>query len=76
MGFGINPSFFCVSLGDSYGYNNYRPYGHSVLVNAHDCVGGCPMQAFCDFGICRCREGYEARFGNCYKNFQDIYRGR
>ena len=46
------------------------------MVNAHDCVGGCPNQAFCDFGICRCREGYEARFGSCYKNFQDVYRDR
>lgn len=59
--------------GMGYGYSPYGIHGQSILVNAHDCVGGCPMQAFCDMGICRCREGYEARFGSCYQNFNSIY---
>ncbi|XP_059093081.1 uncharacterized protein LOC131888283 [Tigriopus californicus] len=59
--------------GMGYGYSPYGIHGQSILVNAHDCVGGCPMQAFCDVGICRCREGYEARFGSCYQNFNSVY---
>ena len=54
--------------GHSYGYS---PYGHghrAMLVNENDCVGGCPMQAFCDYGICRCRSGYDARYGKCWKD--------
>lgn len=54
----------------------YSPYGRSILINAHDCVGGCPMQAFCDYGICRCREGFEARFGSCHQNFGAEYNNK
>ncbi len=52
-----------------------NPYGR-VVVNAQDCVGGCPNQAFCDYGICRCREGFEARFGACYQDFGSVYNQR
>eukprot|EP00095_Tigriopus_kingsejongensis_P009985 maker-scaffold17_size721972-snap-gene-6.23 protein:Tk09985 transcript:maker-scaffold17_size721972-snap-gene-6.23-mRNA-1 annotation:"---NA---" len=60
-------------MGMGYGYSPYGLHGNSLLVNAHDCVGGCPNQAFCDMAICRCREGFEARFGSCYRNFNNIY---
>merc|ERR1719323_267713 len=54
--------------GYGYGYSPYG-YGHrGMLVNENDCVPGCPMQAFCDYGICRCRSGYDARYGKCWKD--------
>merc|ERR1719188_91099 len=64
--------------GYGYGYSyGHSPYGHrSIVVNHNDCVGGCPNRAFCDYGICRCREGYEARFGRCYENFGNVYNSR
>ena len=33
-----------------------------LLQDEFDCIGGCPMNAFCDYGICRCRTGYDARY--------------
>ena len=61
--------------GSGYGYGfGHSPYGHRTLVvNHNSCIGGCPNQAFCDYGICRCREGFEARFGRCYENFNNVY---
>ena len=56
-------------------FGGYGPHGRIVLGH-QDCLGGCPMQAFCDYGICRCREGYDARFGQCYKQFGSVYDGR
>ena len=50
-----------------YGYG-YSPYGMGggrrgmLLQDEFDCIGGCPMNAFCDYGICRCRTGYDARY--------------
>ena len=52
-----------------YGYG-YSPYGMGggrrgmLLQDEFDCIGGCPMNAFCDYGICRCRTGYDARYVN------------
>jgi hypothetical protein len=61
-------------FGGGNGYSPYRtPYGTSLVVNHDSCVGGCPNQAFCDYAICRCREGYEARFGQCFENFGSVY---
>ena len=60
-----------------YGYGHggygYGGYGHrGMLYNEFDCVGGCPMQAFCDYGVCRCRSGYDARYGKCWKDINDF----
>ena len=50
--------------GGGYGYG-HNSYGYGVtgqrgmlLADEYDCIGGCPMNAFCDYGICRCRTGY------------------
>ena len=48
--------------GYGYGHNTYG-YGSSgqrgmLLADEYDCIGSCPMNAFCDYGICRCRTGY------------------
>merc|ERR1712062_447915 len=62
--------------GHSYGYS---PYGHghrAMLVNENDCVGGCPMNAFCDYGICRCRTGYDAKYGRCWNRIEDFNRNQ
>ncbi len=55
--------------GMGYGGYGYNPYGmgygggrRGMLLNEFDCLGGCPMQAFCDYGVCRCRNGYDARY--------------
>merc|ERR1712038_1431615 len=62
--------------GMGYGYN---PYGYGqggmrrgMLLDEFDCMGGCPMQAFCDYGVCRCRSGYDARYGKCWKDINDF----
>ena len=33
---------------------------------------GCPSNAFCDYGICRCKAGYDARFGSCWNNIESF----
>ena len=38
-----------------------------LLQDEFDCIGGCPMNAFCDYGICRCRTGYDARYVSSVK---------
>ncbi len=30
------------------------------------------FQAYCDYEICRCEEGYEARYGSCFKTIEDF----
>jgi hypothetical protein len=60
-----------------YGYGNQygSGYGHrrrGMLLDEFDCIGGCPMQAFCDYGVCRCRNGYDARYGSCWKRYEDF----
>ena len=62
--------------GYSYGHN---PYGYGggrrgMLLDEFDCMGGCPNQAFCDYGICRCRSGYDARYGQCWNRMDDFNR--
>ena len=42
---------------NSYGYGSTGQRG-MLLADDYDCIGGCPMNAFCDYGICRCRTGY------------------
>ncbi len=60
--------------GHHYGGLGFRPHGGRLYMASRGCgLGGCPMQAFCDYGICRCREGYEARFGHCYENFGTVF---
>jgi hypothetical protein len=59
------------------GYGNQygSGYGHrrrGMLLDEFDCIGGCPMQAFCDYGVCRCRNGYDARYGSCWKRYEDF----
>jgi len=64
-------------MGGGYGYGN-SPYGYGrrgMLLDEFDCRGGCPMNAFCDYGICRCRTGYDARYGQCW-NRMDDFNGR
>ena len=38
-------------------------------------MGGCPIGAFCDYGMCRCRHGYEERYGGCW-NSRDSFERR
>ena len=58
------------SLGDFYDTDDLG----RVTLKVIECVGGCPEQeAMCDYGLCRCKNQYEARFGKCYTNFEPIY---
>merc|ERR1719228_2363705 len=66
------------SYGGGYGYG-HNPYGYEgagrrgmLLADEYDCIGGCPMNAFCDYGICRCRTGYDARYGRCWNRIEDF----
>ena len=43
-----------------------------LLQDEFDCIGGCPMNAFCDYGICRCRTGYDARYGQCWNRIESF----
>ena len=36
------------------------------------CIAGCPSNAFCDYGICRCESGYDARYGSCWDNLDSF----
>ena len=38
----------------------------SEQLDQKSCIGGCPNDAFCDFGICRCHEGFEEKYGSCF----------
>ncbi len=58
--------------GYGYGYG-YNREGSRLALYSTPCVGGCPSDAFCDYGICRCKQGYEARFGQCYRNFGSVF---
>jgi len=64
-----------------YGYG-HSPYGMGggrrgmLLQDEFDCIGGCPMNAFCDYGICRCRTGYDARYGQCWNRMEDFDRNK
>merc|ERR1711899_216539 len=60
--------------GYGYGYGGYGGYG-GFYNRPHGCFGGCPIGAFCDFGMCRCQGGYEARYGSCF-NSRDSFNGR
>ena len=33
---------------------------------------GCPSNAFCDYGICRCDSGYDARYGSCWNSMDSF----
>ena len=35
-------------------------------------IPGCPSNAFCDYGICRCESGYDARYGSCWNNLENF----
>ena len=50
----------------------------TVLVEPLGCEGGgCPTNdSFCDYGLCRCRQGADARFGGCYRDFGRVFRER
>jgi len=59
-------------------YGHYQSPGYSgtglYYQNNYDCFGGCPIGAFCDFGMCRCRSGYEERYGRCWNRASDFDR--
>jgi len=59
-------------------YGHYQSPGYSgtglYYQNNYDCFGGCPIGAFCDFGMCRCRSGYEERYGRCWNRASDFER--
>ena len=57
--------------GYQYGYGGHR---RGMLLDEFDCLGGCPMNAFCDYGVCRCRSGYDARYGSCWNRIEDFNR--
>ena len=46
----------------------YHGYcGHGIYHRRH-CFGGCVGNSFCDFGICRCHNGYYAYHGSCWND--------
>merc|ERR1712018_474572 len=62
-----------------YGYNyGHSPYGMNggrrgfLSSDQFQCMGGCPSNAFCDYGICRCKAGYDARFGSCWNDIESF----
>jgi len=60
-----------------YGYGGggggYGPHGYGFRNT--ECFGGCPIGAFCDYGMCRCRPNYEDLYGRCW-NSQDQFTSR
>ena len=41
--------------------------GRGIYYRRH-CIGGCYGSSFCDFGACRCHNGYYAYHGSCWNN--------
>ena len=33
---------------------------------ANQCLGGCPTNAQCEWGICECKEGFQRAWGGCH----------
>ena len=69
----INVTIF-QSHNSHYGHYQSSGYnGHGLYYrNRYECFGGCPIGAFCDFGMCRCRSGYEERYGGCWNRADDF----
>ena len=44
--------------------------GHGVYHRRH-CYGGCHGSSFCDFGICRCHNGYYPYHGSCWTGLEE-----
>lgn len=71
-------------MGGGYHGYGYSPYGYGMghghyrgrLLDEYDCMGGCPNQAFCDYGVCRCRSGYDARYGQCWNRMDEFDRNQ
>ena len=38
----------------------------------YSCIGTCPTNAYCDYGICRCRSGFDSRYGLCWETLDDF----
>ena len=36
------------------------------LYKANQCLGGCPTNAHCEWGICECKEGFLRAWGACH----------
>eukprot|EP00092_Neocalanus_flemingeri_P106556 GFUD01136724.1.p1 GENE.GFUD01136724.1~~GFUD01136724.1.p1 ORF type:complete len:712 (-),score=170.30 GFUD01136724.1:71-2206(-) len=48
---------------DNY-YNNYY--------QKNECMGGCPMNAHCEWGFCECNAGSTRQYGRCESNWANI----
>ena len=68
---GPQPSIAAISV-----YHRYRLYQslhyRGILLDEHDCIGNCPDNAYCDLGMCRCKTGYDARYGLCWSKMEDF----
>jgi len=45
--------------------NDY--YNNNYLTNT--CIGGCPINSHCEWGLCECNAGTTRRYGRCEKNW-------
>lgn len=57
-------------------YHEYKLYQTKLDKNQeanNECLGDCPDdQTFCDSGLCRCKSGYDARYGQCWNKIEDF----
>jgi len=40
------------------------------------CFGGCPIHSFCQFGFCECQQGFQRRYGRCWRPEDDWRQAR
>ena len=52
--------------GHHYGHGYSDPY-YNQYYRGGQCMGGCPMNAYCEYGFCECRSGYVRGHGQCYR---------
>jgi len=60
MGSGMGMGMMAGGWDNDYYTNNY-------LTNT--CIGGCPINSHCEWGLCECNGGSTRRYGRCEKNW-------
>ena len=46
-------------------HESWSSYDESFY-KANQCLGGCPTNAHCEWGICECKEGFQRAWGGCH----------
>ena len=50
----------------SRGFESYETNYYSSYYESNQCLGGCPTDAHCEWGICECNSGFERKYGQCH----------